>query len=128
MDRPANLVEPYRAAPLAQQLHNQHGPFVPDAGQRLANHGALAHVPGQPVIFKPLAFPKAIRRPGASSNFDAASRLDTPGRFDAAQRLNAAAARPHRLINVTGFQISAFLRVPPIVTILALVTKRNQAT
>ena len=32
------------------------------------------------------------------------------------------------LIFVTGFQISAFLRVSPVVTILAPVTKRNQAT
>ena len=72
-------------------------------------------------IFKPLAS-EILYRP------DAASRLDTPGRFDAARRLDAAAPGPHRLINVTGFQISAFLRVSPVVTILALVTKRNQAT
>jgi hypothetical protein len=48
--------------------------------------------------------------------------------LDAVHRLDAAAPRPYRLINVTGFQISAFLRVPPIVTILALVTNGNQAT
>jgi hypothetical protein len=188
MNRPANFVEPHRAAPLAQQLHNQHGPFVADAGQRLADHGALNHVLEPVAFFKPLALfetifhleairrldaasrpdtapcPGAIYRLGApccfdaarpldetrrldgilrlnapsrldaashleaTSSFDAASRLDPPRGFDATRRLDAAAPRPHRLINVTGFQISAFLRVSPIVTILALVTKRNQAT
>ena len=139
MNSPANLVEPHRPAPLAQQLHHQHSPLVPDAGQRLADHGALTHVPVQRVIFTPLAFSKAIRSPDATSGFDAARLLDgtlrlaAPSRFDVSPRFDVVshletAPRLHRLINVTGFQISAFLRVPPVVTILALVTKRNQAT
>ena len=108
MNRPANLVEPHRPAPLAQQLHNQYGPLIPDAGQRLADHGALTRVVDPLAIFEMRCI------------FESHACLETVCRLDA--------VRLHRLINVTGFQISAFLRVPPVVTILALVTKRNQAT
>ncbi len=85
-DRTADLVESRRASPRAQQLNDQHGPFVAYARECFAHQPAFAGI----VV-------------------------------DLIDLLCG-------LIFHTGYLISAFLRTVPIVTILALVTKRNQAT
>jgi hypothetical protein len=142
--RPTNLIEPHRPAPRAQQLNDQHSPLVAYAGQRLADHSASGVIseltfPDEPASLEVLVRVCVASRILAKLLIHAAGRTsrEVPLRMRGSVRGAIRLYQPYRLngapqrgglIFVTRFQLSAFLRAHPVVTILAPVTNGNQAT